>query len=241
MSMIPQAPKKSAIEYDVLDDKGYPARITRFIGLGVQDQPAWNGQQKAPAFKAGFEFEIIGVDTSGTITKNGKTEPLDPKPACVFTDMYLFPNAERGKVFDLCQAVDPSIKSVPGDLSWFIKNLLGKVVSVRVGSYTNKAGQQKNKVVGVDPIPEMFQSQVGPARRELLGFDPYVESDDMFSAYQDLFNYQRDILAEAHDSANIVYAGKEVVKQDVKAEKQADPEEKAAPKGEIDFDEDSPF
>lgn len=233
--------KKTRVEHDVLADGDYPARITRFVGLGIQDQPEFNGQVKSPAFKSGFEFELIGVDTSGRIIKNAGTEnetieEFDPKPACMFQDYFLFPGAERGKVFDLCKAIDPSIKKVPSDLQWFIDNLLNKVVSVRVGHYVIKngdnAGKKRNKVVGVSAIPAVFAGQVGEARRELIGFDPYTENDEMFTAYSKLYPYQRTVLTEAHDSANIKYAGKEAAKanhegQEAKSEEtQGDGEEK---------------
>lgn len=203
---------KSIRSYDVLPSGDYPARITRFVGLGVNEQPDYQGTSKNPAFKAMFEFELIGVDTSGTETKDGETNAIEPTAACQFYDVFLFPGGSRGKVFDLCKVLDPSCQEVPNDLEWF-KKALGSVVNVNVGSYKVKngpnTGKFRNTVKGVSAIPKVFQSQVGEARRDFVFFDPYVETDAMFSAYSDLFRYQREILSDAVDSANIVYAGKE--------------------------------
>lgn len=245
MALIPtsraQGPK---VKYDVLDDGDYPARIVRFIGLGVQEQPMWDGQKKAPAFKCSVQFELIGIDTVGTKEDGSKT---DPSPACQFKDYYLFPGAKRGGVFDLCQVIDPSLQSVPGDLDWFINNL-DAIVNVRVGHYATKTGDLRNKVAGVSAIPTMFKSQIGASRSDKVGFDPYVDSPDMMQTYSKLYKFQREMLTEAHDSEHIVFAGKEPIKQDsnfAPAKPVANPTSQpsspsASPAG-IDFDEDVPF
>lgn len=239
MATIPSFGNKntSTRDYDVLANGDYPARITRFVGLGVQEQPDYQGQSKDPAFKAMFEFELIGVDTSGTETKNGETTPLEPTPSCQFHDVFLFPGAQRGKVFDLCKVLDPSIESVPKTLDWF-EDKLGSIVNVNVGSYVIKngpnAGKSRNCVRGVSPIAKMFQAQVGEARRDFVFFDPYEENDTMFANYSSLFKYQRDMLVDAIDSEHIIYAGKEAASNT--------PQEQKAPSDkQVDFDDDAPF
>ncbi|MCS5737451.1 hypothetical protein, partial [Herbiconiux daphne] len=128
--------KKSFTVYDAIPDGDYPARIVRFIGLGVQEQPEFKGEKKSPAFKATFAFELIDVDATGTEYENDQDKvgkAIDPRPSCQFLDAYLFPGAGRGKIFDLVQVLDPSVKEVPGNLEWFMDRL-GEIVSVRVGS-----------------------------------------------------------------------------------------------------------
>lgn len=245
MSAIPttRSNNSSRNVYDALPDDDYPARISRFVGLGIHDQPDFQGQKKAPAFKCQIAFELIGRDATG---KKGDGTPLEPSPACQFKDYFLFPGAKRGGVFELCQAIDPSLTAVPKDMSWFIKNL-GAIVNVRVGHYVNAAGQKKNKVVGVSAIPSMFKSQVGPARLETVGFDPYMDTPEMFGAYSQLWNFQRETLTEAHDSENIVFAGKEAARPDSKPA--STPQSKAPDthagntnqEPPMDFDDDIPF
>lgn len=220
MSTIPSntTRKKTEYAYDLIPDGDYPARLVRFVGLGIQDQPEFQGQAKQPAFKASFSFELIGMDATGKIRKfdsNGdleSEEDMEPKPACQFGDYYLFPGAQRGKVFDLCKVLDPSLTKVPSELSWF-ENQLDQIVSVTVGHYQVKNGPNKgryrNTIRGVSAIPGMFKSQVGEARTDKLFFEPYADTQELFAAYSNLYGFHRQILAEAHDATNIPFAGKE--------------------------------
>lgn len=207
---------KSITVYDAIKDGDYPARIVRFIGLGVQDQPEWQGEKKSPAFKCSISFELIGMDATGVQyaneqdfndKKNGKA--LEPRPSCQFKDYFLFPGAKRGGVFDLCEYIEPGIKAVPNSLDWFIDRM-DEIVNVRVGHYITKTGVKRNKVVSVSAIPSMFKSQVGPSRCEKVAFNPYDSTEVGMAAYSKMYKFQRDILLEAHDVKNIPFAGKEV-------------------------------
>ena len=242
MSKIPTTRKASTAKttYNALENDVYLARIVRFIGLGVQDQPEWNGEKKDPAFKSSFQFELLGVDATG-VDSEGKA--IDPRPACQFGDFYLFPGAKRGKVFDLCKVLDPALEKVPGDLSWFT-NKLGAVLNVEVGSYTDKNGNVRNKIVGLSPASRRDRDNAEDARSEMVGFDPYTDSPEMMDAYSKLFKFQRDMLAEAHDSANIVYAGKEPAKQEGMVSKPKAPAAQgttAPAQGGVAYDDDIPF
>lgn len=242
MSTIPTNRTSSASKntYNVLPDGDYPARIVRFLGLGVQDQPEWQGQKKEPAFKCSVQFELIDVDATGV---DGEGKALEARPACQFKDYFLFPGAKRGGVFDLCQILDPTIEKVPGDLGWFIGQL-DQIVNVNVGHYVTKTGEKRNKVVRVSAIPSMFKKQIGAARCELVGFDPYEDTPEMFGAYSKLFKFQRDILNEAHDRANIHFAGKEPMKNGdaaPAAKSSSKPMAGTPTAGDTNFDESAPF
>ncbi|MFW3388301.1 UNVERIFIED_CONTAM: hypothetical protein RF648_20135, partial [Kocuria sp. CPCC 205274] len=180
----------------------------------VQEQPEFKGEKKNPAFKSTFAFELIDVDTTGTEFENDQDKtgkPIDPRPACQFLDAYLFPGAGRGKVFELCEVLEPGIKEVPGNLEWFMARL-GEIVNVRVGHYVDKRGQKRNKIVGVSAIPNMFKKQVGDARLETVAFNPYSDTPENLEAYSKLYKFQRDQIAEAIDKENIPFAGKEPIK-----------------------------
>lgn len=214
---------RPANNYNAIPADVYPARIVRFVGLGIQDQPMYEGQKKDPAFKCAIQFELIGLDATGT---KADGTPLEPRPSCVFQDYFLFPGASRGKVFDMCRAIDPSMDAAPKTLDWFIDKL-NSVVMVQVGTYKTKDGATKNKVVAVQPCPGFMKNNVEPARSDIVGFIPYVDSEANLSAYNKLFKFQRDMLLEAHDSANIPFAGKEVVFQS--AQEPAAPSKPAKP------------
>ncbi len=228
--------------WDAIESDTYEARLVKCVGLGVQEQPEWQGQKKQPAFKMAMTFELIDVDATG-VDKDGK--PLEPRPACQFKDYFLFPGAKRGGVYDLVRAIDPSLEAVPNNLEWFEK-ALGSVINVEVGSYVNKSGQTRNKVVGVSPVPGRNKERVGPARCEMQFFNPYVENDTMLASYSKLFKFQRDTLMEAHDKDNMPYAGKEPIQND---ERQSAPvanpyDNKVATQqtpADMAFDEDIPF
>jgi len=209
-----RTPRPSNV-YNPLKPDVYPARIVRFVGLGIQDQKEFQGQAKDPAFKCAIQFELIGVDATG-VDSEGK--PLEPRPSCVFQDYFLFPRATRGKVFDLCRAIDASIEASPSTLDWFIERL-GEIVMVQVGNYTTKDGVVKNTVQAVQPTPSFMKANIGEARSDLVGFNPYVDNEANLAAYSKMFKFQRGMLLEAHDSASIPFAGKEVLKQDGEAPK----------------------
>lgn len=243
MAKIPSTQKPSKfpkVIYDVLEDGDYPARIVRYVGLGTQEQPEYQGQKKDPAFKCSFAFELIGVDATG---KDEEGTPIDPRPACQFGDFYLFPGAQRGKVFDLCKVLDPKIERVPDDQTWFIERL-GSIVNVQVGHYKTKAGDKRNKIVGIGAVPTMFKNQVGEARLEYVGFDPYEDNLDMFQSYSKLFKFQRDILSEAFDAEHIPFAGKDPAKQSEQASANSDTKPASKPAtvaGDTDDENDTPF
>lgn len=247
MAKIPQTRSASGskAKYDVIPNDVYEARIVRFIGLGVQEQPEYQGQKKEPAFKCAIQFELIGVDATGT---DGEGKPIEAgRPSCVFKDFYLFPRAKRGGVFDLCNILEPGIEKVPEDLDWFISKL-GEPLMVEVGSYKTGAGDLRNKVVGISPMSSRAKAKLDPARADLVGFDPYVDSPEMMGQYSKLFKFQREILAEAHDREVIPFAGKEPMSTAPEGSdgKPAPAAQAAAPRTAEpnvaqDFDDDIPF
>ena len=244
MAKIPQTRNNtSKTTYNILPDGDYPARIVRFIGLGVQDQPEWKGEKKDPAFKCSIQFELIGVDATGV---DGEGKPIEARPSCQFKDYFLFPGAKRGGVFDLCKIIEPTIEKVPGDLDWFLGKM-DSIVNVTVGHYMTKAGEPRNKVVSVGAIPSMFKSQVGASRCDHVGFDPYVDSPEMMVQYSRLFKFQRDILTEAHDREHIPFAGKEPMQMEKQGGMTSKPASQPAatntnPVNDApDFDNDVPF
>lgn len=246
--------KKTRTVYDAIANDVYDARITRFIGLGVQEQPEWQGEKKSPAFKCSISFELIDIDATGRQYEGDEDKvgkPIDPRPSCMFKDYFLFPGAKRGGVFDLCKAIDPSITEVPRNLEWFMEHL-GEVVSVGVGSYTTKAGITRNKVTSIGAVSSRNKPKVGEARSELVAFNPYVDSPDTVQAYGKVYKFQREMLVEAKDAAHIPFAGKEPVSNEGDGEKPSNSETREEQKysgnantnrtpAEMDFDDDIPF
>lgn len=239
MAKIPSnksASKFPTVTYRAIEDGDYDARMVRFIGLGVQEQPEFDNKKKEPAFKCAIQFELVDMDVTG-IDENGNE--VEPRPACQFAEFYLFPGATRGNVFNLCKILDPSIEKVPDDLEWFMKRL-GAPLNARVGHYiSKKTGEKVNKIAGLNPIPQKYLAGVKDARTELVGFDPYEDTPEMFESYSKLYKFQREILAGAHDASVIPFAGKEPAKK-------TNPSDTAQPSTgpvgpDTDTDDDSPF
>lgn len=246
--------KKSFTVYDAIEDDVFDARIVRFVGLGVQPQPDWQGEAKAPAFKCTIAFELIDVDATGR-TYEGEEDkvgkPIDPRPSCQFKDFYLFPGAKRGGVFDLCKAIDPTITEVPRNLEWFMERL-NEVVSIGVGSYTTKKGVVRNKVTSIGAVSSRNKSKVGEARSELVAFNPYSDTPEMLKAYSKLYKFQRDVIAEAKDAQHIPFAGKEPIADEGdgdkpkntttrESQKYGNTSAQKNPDEGMDFDDDCPF
>ena len=69
MASIPTSRKESKFPktiYDLIPDGDYDARIVRFIGLGVQEQPPYEGQEKEPAFKCSIVYELFPFNLSSS-------------------------------------------------------------------------------------------------------------------------------------------------------------------------------
>lgn len=215
MSMIPDTTTARKFNYDVIKDGEYEARIVRVVGLGVHNQDPWIDPvtkavtPKSPAFRMDLAFELIGVDATGT---DSEGKPLDPKPACQFKSYTVNPRAKNSGMLNLIKMIDPNVQALKGDLNWYKEMLLGQPVNVMVSSYTNKAGQRKNSIKGITPIPTKYRNGVAEARSPMVFFEPYAETDANLEAYTNLFPFQRNMLTQANDAKNIPFAGREVVK-----------------------------
>lgn len=213
--MIPETGNTRKFKYTTIADGEYEARIVRVVGLGVHKQDPWIDPvtkvptPKAPAFRMDLAFELIGVDAHG-VDSDGKA--LDPKPSCQFKSYTVNPRAKNSGMLNLIKMIDPSVQALKGDLNWYKDMLLGQPVNLVIGSYVNKAGETKNSIKTISPIPTKYRDGIAPARCETVFFEPYAETDANVMAYNDLFPFQRNMLTQAEDAKNIPLAGREVVK-----------------------------
>lgn len=219
MAKIPSSrqAKTSKVVYETTKEGLYPARLIRFAGLGTQPQPAYDGQEKPDAPKVALQFELYDPKTAkplDVVGTNTETNETVSRPSCVFQDYYLFPGATRGKVFELVQALDPSVDRVPDDFEWFLARL-GAPVQVKVATYKKKDGTLGVKVAGVTGVSDFVSNAMEPARSELVGFDPYDGNIEKYErAYAQLYPFQRTMLKEAGDAQYIPLAGTDPVKID---------------------------
>lgn len=210
--------------YKALEAGLYPARLVRFTGLGIQPQPEFKGEKKRPAFKVATQWQLFSAeDPSQPLyaielgkdekDENKIVETLTDRPSCQFADFYLFPGAERGKVFDMCKAFDASISKTPSTLDWYFEKL-GTAAMVQIRKYERKDGTFGNAIGSITPILPMLAKMMPPASVELVGFNPYVNDDTNAVAYARMFRFQHQILSEALDKQHIPLAGSEPIKLD---------------------------
>lgn len=215
MSNIPSMSSGQATTYSIVKKGAYPARLVKFVGFGMQEQPPYQGQPKAPAFKGLFLFELAGQKI--TATKGDETKEL---PAVIMASLNIFPGGKRGKTFELCQILDDSITAVPGNLDWF-REQLNKELLVTVGTYVSKKNNtERNCYNGASVM--IAGMTVPEAESELVFFDPYNGSEEMKSVYEKLLPWERKVLEEAIDAEHIPFAGMEVTENDVAKEEEED-------------------
>lgn len=208
MSNIPSASTGQSTSYSIVKKGAYPARLVKFVGFGMQEQPPYKGQVKAPAFKGLFLFELIGKKIQAK-----KGEEVKELPAVIMASLNIFPGGTRGKTFDLCQILDDSIDKVPGNLDWF-KSQLNKSLIVTVGTYVSKKdNSERNCFDGASMMLEGMS--VGDAESPLVFFDPYDGGAEMKAVYEKLLPWERKVLEAAVDAQHIPFAGMEVTQNDV--------------------------
>lgn len=213
------------VDYELVAPDIYPARMVRFVGLGTQAQRAYQGKEKEPAPKVAVMFELYDPETGEPKMVKGKTAEgeIVERPSCVFKDYFLFPGAERGNVYDLSKALDPTITKVADDFEWFISRL-GAPLMVEVTHYPKKDGTTGTSVGSVTGISRMVSKVMPPATSDLVGFDPYDGDIEKYAkAYSLIFNFQRTALAEAFDAQYIPLAGTEPQKFDDEKEEKSAP------------------
>ena len=267
MSFIPQATSsrpQSITVYPEIESDTYEARVVRVISLGMQEKVklipdgrgSWmkstNPKDVSHVFQFALQFELIGLSSKGTKweLENNKwnvVEEFAERASCVFNEYYVYAGGTRGNLFDLCQAVDPSITKIPNDLAWFKNKLLGAPVNLTLKSSPAKRKPEDDEqgkphkywtnVKAVSGMSRRMSQGLPSAESALLFFDCYTNSDEMERAYAELPAFQRKKLEEAYDAANIPLAGTEP--KDYSVDADAKPTETVEPS--MDFDDDIPF
>ena len=268
MSFIPQATSarpQSVTVYPEIESDTYEARIVRIVALGMQEKtklvPNGSGswmkstlpKDTSHVFQFALQFELIGLKAAGAKweLENGKwveSETYAERPSCVFNEYYVYAGGTRGNLFDLCQAIDPSINKIPNNLEWFKDKMLGAPVNITLKSSpakrtpeddsTGKPYKYWTNVKGTSGMSKRSAMTLPQAESAHVFFDCYTTSIEMDKAYAELPQFQRDKIAEAYDAANIPLAGTEPKNFDVDDEAVKPHKEDAITD---DFEDDIPF
>jgi hypothetical protein len=147
--------------------------ITQVVGLGLQPQRPFQGQEKPPARMVRITYEL----PNDTHDFGGELKPL------VLAEEMPFSGNEKSKLYRRVTGIDPALAQSKGDLAWFV----GKPVMVNI---VHKAGAGKNtgrvfaNIQTVTPVPRGYpvpQASFNPA----FIYDPYNHDEELFQKLPD--------------------------------------------------------
>lgn len=117
------------IAQPILDVGSYPARLVRFIDMGIQPQRPYKGQEKPPAHEVDFTYELLDVFM---VDKNGNE--VDDKPRWISESFPVYRlEADLAKSTKRYKALDPNM-DFDGDMS----KLVGQPCMVTISHGENK-------------------------------------------------------------------------------------------------------
>jgi hypothetical protein len=197
MAKIQAAGSGSKFSYSLIEPDTYEARITRFIMVGVQPQPAYQGQAKPDSLQAKLAFELVGETVTVTNSDDGSEEQ---RPAVVFNDINI-PAAgiTRGKAFDLINAAIGAGETFDDTEKY--KDVMNAGVSVTVGTYKNKkTGNDVNCVNAVGALGKRSKEKLEDSTMDVLFFDCYEDSEAMKEVYASLGKFIQGKIKDAADA-----------------------------------------
>lgn len=208
-TLIPSMKTNTKRIYQPIPAGSYPARMVRFMGLGIQPQRPYQGTEKSPAFKISIQFELYSPTTLEPLNAILADGTDTQEPSCLFKNLFLFPSAQRGHTFELAKCFDNTATKSPADLDTYF-DWLGRALMVNVTNYTKADGTIGSGVNGFQSILPMLSMQMNPARCELVSFNPYNPLD--VDGYNKLYPFQVEELNNAVDSKLIPLIGTPQVK-----------------------------
>lgn len=117
------------VQQPTLDAGTYPARLVRFIDMGIQPQRAYAGKDKPPAHEVDFTYELLDVFM---VDKDGKE--LEDKPRWISENFPVYRlEADLAKSTKRYKALDPAME-FDGDMS----KLVGQPCMITIVHGENK-------------------------------------------------------------------------------------------------------
>lgn len=142
--------------------------ITQIVGLGLQPQKPYQGQEKPPAKMVRFTYELPNDQREF----NGELKPL------VMSEEMPFSGHEKSRLYKRVTGIDPNLTGSKGNLDWFV----GKPVMLQVIHSPGK-GQNKDKVYAnlgsVTPVPKGMPVPQAPFNTPFM-YDPYNHNEETF-------------------------------------------------------------
>lgn len=129
LNKLPRTGGGDRVAQPTLDVGSYPARLVRFIDMGIQPQRAYKGQDKPPAHEVDLTYELLDVFM---VDKDGKE--LEDKPRWISESFPVYRlEADLAKSTKRYKALDPNM-DFDGDMS----RLVGQPCMVTIVHGENK-------------------------------------------------------------------------------------------------------
>lgn len=147
--------------------------ITQIVGLGMQPQRPFQGQEKPPAKMVRITYEL----PNDTHDFGGELKPL------VLSEEMPFSGNEKSKLYKRVNGIDTGLSQSRGDLSWFV----GKPVMLNI---IHKAGVGKNagrvfaNIQTVTPVMKGLPVPAAPFNSCFI-YDPYNHDESLFQQLPD--------------------------------------------------------
>lgn len=151
----------------IMDAGVYPAYLAQVVGLGLQEQRAWEGKPKEPKQMVRFVYELADefmIDEEGNVTEEprirGEDIPLNPL------------DNDQANSTKRYYAIDPEVEA-DGDWS----KLVGKPIMITITATKGK-GKHEGKV---------FNNIAGtatPRAKEVGNMNPMVSEPVVFDMYE---------------------------------------------------------
>lgn len=172
--------------FKALEPNRYDARLIGLVGLGLQEQKPYKGEQKAPAQKIKLIFELVGTERN-----DGKTEVTSKNVTTSIHEKGNFAKylgAVAGKTF----TTDSFGAFVSSDES--LQGLLGKAVQIDISNF-EVDGKTLAYVSGAVALDARIECK--DATRKTFTFFP--GNPDM-DAWSEITHYTKKMIMDAIDN-----------------------------------------
>lgn len=183
--------KSTTTNYPIPSEGMQCAILTQIVGLGLQSQRPYQGQEKPPAKMVQFTYELYNDihDFGG-----------DQKPLIISESMQ-FSGHEKSRLYKRVSGIDPGLRQTGGDLSKMVSTPVMLQIVHQQGKGTN-AGRTFANIGAVTPMPKGMPVPQGTFNPCFL-YDPYAHDEEIFQKLpqflKDKINARLDAVSGEHN------------------------------------------
>lgn len=160
--------KSTTTNYPIPSEGMQCAILTQVVGLGLQPQRPYQGQEKPPAKMVQFTYELYNDihDFGG-----------DQKPLIISESMQ-FSGHEKSRLYKRVSGIDPGLRQTGGDLSKMVSTPVMLQIVHQQGKGQN-TGRTFANIGAVTPMPKGMPVPQGTFNPCFL-YDPYTHDEEVF-------------------------------------------------------------